>query len=364
MKMDKLGLEYKFSKNENTSSSYALCFAKFIEYLICKKINVSHEKLHKKIIYNLYKEKKKINKSFTRLSTNKNFMQLLCFSLSLLSLIKKDNSKEIKNIVRQVLPKNIKNFIENNKLCKGEARTGNISMFLAVILFYRNSYLKKDNSLDLWFKFHEKEMNKNGFWGNSSDHYLQFQNGYHQYEIFYFFKKKIKSDHVINMFNLILRTADTNFQFAPYFGGNSCYDYDAVFMLIYLCDIKKSLKKKIFNNLKKLQYVILNDINIDGGFSDSKFIRPRNFQNIFFQIKYLLSSKNFNIFFKRLRFFISLQRNKYNQISTQFQVKKRNWNESNLWDTWFRLLLIAKIDCFVNKKPLKWNFIKFPGLGS
>lgn len=60
MKIDKLGLEYKFSKNENTSSSYALCFAKFIEYLICKKINVSHEKLHKKIIYNLYKEKKLI----------------------------------------------------------------------------------------------------------------------------------------------------------------------------------------------------------------------------------------------------------------------------------------------------------------
>ena len=125
-----------------------------------------------------------------------------------------------------------------------------------------------------------------------------------------------------------------------------------------VCDEKKyiifssSIKNNSFssNSYNILNYSLNNSLQ--------KFL-TKPLVNNFLKSSFFSTVSDFNIFFKRLRFFISLQRNKYNQISTQFQVKKRNWNESNLWDTWFRLLLIAKIDCFVNKKPLKWNFIKF-----
>lgn len=360
--LDNDKLSYKFSKNDLVESPFALCFAKFIEMLLTNKIDCNHDKLYEKIIHNLKEKMRKNKDSGIKLITDKSFMQLLCFSLSLLSLISKNESSDVKKIINKILPKNTRNFIISNKLTSGEMQKGNLSMFYAIILYYKNLYIHKDDSIEIWFEEHEFSKNKNGFWGSGSDHYLQFQNGYHQYEIYYYFKKKINSSHEVNMYNLILKTLDKQNHFAPYYGGNSCYDYDAVFMLIFLSENQKRFKNNVYTILDKISENVIKEINIDGGFSDSKFIRPKNLNNLISQILFLLNSKNIYIFLKRLRFFITLQRKKYDKIETQFHNRKRDWSESNLWDTWFRVLLLAKIDNFKNNH--NWNFIKFPGLGS
>lgn len=361
--LDNTKLSYKFSVNDQYYSPYALCFSKFIEYLFNNKIECNHEKLYEKIVLNLKLKKKEILKKKIDLITDKSFMQLICFSLSLLSIINMLDRTELKNIINEILPEDLNNFFKKNKLTSGLPQKGNIAMFLGIILYYKNKFISEDSSLDIWFNLHDQSMNSNGFWGNENDYYLQFQNGYHQYELYHFFKKKIKIKHATKIYNIIKSTQDNNFQFAPYFGGNSCYDYDAVFMLIYISNIDLNLKEDINKILNKVLVATINDTNQDGGYSDSKFIRPKNLKNLSFQIKHIISSRKFNILFKRLRYFLALQRDNYNEISTHWHDRSRKWTESNLWDTWFRLLLIAKIDDFQNKDN-KWGFIKFPGLGS
>ena len=60
-------------------------------------------------------------------------------------------------------------------------------MFFAIFNIYANNYLKIDrsNQIKEWLEFNCNSINSNGFWGNDIKmNYTQFQNGYHQYEIF------------------------------------------------------------------------------------------------------------------------------------------------------------------------------------
>ena len=77
-------------------------------------------------------------------------------------------------------------------------------------------------------------MNRFGLWGDSNFlTYSMFQNGYHQYEIFEYLGIYIDKDMTISLIDELLNLRDQNGHFAPYLGGGSCYDYDAVHLLTY-----------------------------------------------------------------------------------------------------------------------------------
>ena len=59
--------------------------------------------------------------------------------------------------------------------------------------------------------------------------YLQFQNGYHQYEIFEYLEFQ-KVPWIVAAKNTLFMS-DRYGHFAPWPGGGACYDYDAIFML-------------------------------------------------------------------------------------------------------------------------------------
>ena len=99
-------------------------------------------------------------------------------------------------------------------------------------------------------------MNKNGFWGNEiKNPHLQFQNGYHQYEIFHFLGKSPNIQPMI-IENFVQSLSDRNGQFAPYPGGGGCYDYDAIFMICSYAEDQADDKLK-FLLLKTLNTIIL-----------------------------------------------------------------------------------------------------------
>ena len=58
-------------------------------------------------------------------------------------------------------------------------------MFLAINLLYLRDFLGIDTTQSIyeWTNYHLNSRNRFGFWGPNSFSYLQFQNGYHQYEI-------------------------------------------------------------------------------------------------------------------------------------------------------------------------------------
>ena len=67
---------------------------------------------------------------------------------------------------------------------------------------------------------------------------------------------------------------------------------------------------------------------------------------------------------ERLRQSVTLLRPKHNRIHTHWSQYSRRWNESDLWDSWFRMLTIARIDVALDpKKIVEWGFIDYPGIG-
>ena len=105
--------------------------------------------------------------------------------------------------------------------------------------------------------------------------------------------------------------------------------------------------------------------NKDGGFPENKLakagIRKFYLPQIFFILK-AISRKE--LFIERLKIFLSIHLPKNKFINTHWTKYSRKWNESDLWDTWFRLLAIARIEIFLDNKNLeKWNMINYPGIG-
>ena len=61
---------------------------------------------------------------------------------------------------------------------------------------------------------------------------------------------------------------------------------------------------------------------------------------------------------------LALQRSKHNRIRTHWSHYSREWGESNLWDSWFRMATVARIQCSLDPAALSsWGFIDYPGIG-
>ena len=308
-----------------------------------------------KFFYDLnYKKNKEIE-------FDKPFLQLLSFSLSCLEVINTLKSNPLSNIIDKVFcGKSVSEYLNNFGTFVGKPRSGNMAMFLAIVLEHKRNYLSinTDNSIEEWIDLHLRFINKNGFWGNPlKKPYLQFQNGYHQYEILRYFN--VAGNNWELAANHILKLQDKNSKFAPYPGGGGCFDLDAVFFLTnkFVSDfnyVQQSVE--FFNSTIKYQ-------NKDGGFCESNLLSDSCLKRLIklFEINHLRPFKyGFN---ERLFYSTRLIHPKHNRIKTHWTKYSRSWNESDLWDTWFRLLAIARIDKALNLELWNWKFPKYIGLG-
>lgn len=351
---------YKLT-TKSDSSPFALCFAVFLYQLIGCLNNIKSDFpfLSDQIAKEIYLLKKK-RERIVDLKTDKVFLQLLCFSLSSLYLLNSLKKYPLSDIVETVLPHNIEDHLKKIGAYDGVPQSGNLSMFTAILNIYGRDYLgmKNDDNINIWINGHLKHINKYGCWGKENITHLQFQNAYHQYEIFEFLK--IESPNILSAINLVKTIADKRGQFAPYYGGSGCYDYDAI---SFLTSPSYILESNDFELLATTVKTILHDQNKDGGFSESQFIRPRSLSKIKYGIKHVFSARG-SLQKERLKYFIALLLPKNDSINTHWSNYSRQWGESNLWDTWFRLLTLARIDTTIKKENLqRWGFINFPGIG-
>tara|TARA_X000000368_G_scaffold419094_2_gene422439 strand:+ start:9352 stop:10506 length:1155 start_codon:yes stop_codon:yes gene_type:complete len=354
--------EYSFTFGSE-SSPYALCFAIFGYNLLCEKelIINNDNLLTSKLIKNLKQKRKERINNKIKISTDKQYLQLLCFTLSCIKILKKENDVILKDEIEELIPENVGTSMKTQSVFECKGGTGNYAMFIAIILIYARDYLKIEchDKIDEWVNLHLKNMNPNSLWGqfNEISHH-QFQNGYHQYEILEYLKYDYPNEMLNNLEKINL-LADINGQFAPWPGGAACHDYDACFLL----SIKSSFNENDLKLFKIIISSILQNQNDDGGFCESHSIRPRTFHNIKLFLQHLYSVNKLT-FKERLRQFITLQRPKHDKIHSYVSNSPREWSESNLWDSWFRMMTIARLDCKVSPENFtNWGFIDFPGIG-
>jgi hypothetical protein len=206
-------------------SSYALCFAIF-GYRLMKAeevIDANREVWDRKLREGLTMLQVEREKAVL-LNQDKPYLQLLTFTLSALSVLGTLDRDPLYKTVIGLLPEDIETALRDANSLTGVARSGNQAMFLGVLLLHARDYLGIDTreEIKLWLALHLGAMNRFGFWGASSSmSHLQFQNGYHQYELFEY----LNSDGVpwATAAAAVASLADKEAHFAPYPGGGGCY---------------------------------------------------------------------------------------------------------------------------------------------
>jgi hypothetical protein len=343
-------------------SPYARCFVIFNKYLIKKFEWLEKRKQQLKYdlnidLYTLYNAK--INRNIDW-KYDKSFLQLFCFTLSALNILDAQLSDKNLAILKKILNFEIKEILKNKNVHKGDAGSGNHSMFYAIFNIYADEFLKLDRNKQIqeWLDFNINSLNSNGFWGiDRKMDYLQFQNGYHQYEIFEYLKLKKKSWNIAAKKTLMM--SDKLGHFAPWPGGGACYDYDAIFMLTskFVDDVGQN------NVLKTTLNTIVSEQNLDGGFCESIYMKNDllfKFSNV---IKHIILQPNH---LKIWSLFVNLNlfRYKHRNIVTHWSQTSRKWDESNAWDTFFRLSTIYRVCSRLNLKEQNlFKINNFPGIG-
>lgn len=294
---------------------------------------------------------------------SKGYRQLLTFSLSAMQLINALEECLLDDLVREQVPENIDSELAEMGCFEGRAGSGNQAMFLAIFLLHARDRLGMDtqSALDEWVELHLQHMNRFGFWGDDRFMtHLQFQNGYHQHEIFEYLG--VDNPKLSATLEAVRSLADDEGHFAPYPGGGGCYDYDAVFMLTPHGRIPDEATRVL---LERTAATLLAEQNPDGGFCESHRVRPRSWANLAGFARHVLSARgNPGAFRERLRYALTLQRPKHDRIHTHWSRYSRRWDESDLWDSWFRMLALARIDVALHPEHAEnWGFIDYPGIG-
>jgi|APSaa5957512535_1039671.scaffolds.fasta_scaffold29059_1 hypothetical protein len=319
-----------------------------------------------------YQDKKSgyfIPDSFDGDLNTKPVQQLTCFCLSALNILGTTPKYRFSFLKQWPRPEDVCNYLRETGCFSGRPTTGNMGMFLAIFLTYEYEKYKDETALDrlrLWFCEHEKTQNKStGFWGNSlrNRYYAGFQNAFHQYVVYNYWNRPVPC--YMEIVDNVLSIQDFDGHFAPIPGGGGCWDYDAADILIN-CGYKRGYRiKDVESALSRLFTAILKNQNNDGGFCESRK-RPLSIVHVLNNRKFIYSGYNSYLWYYRLKATTVASRRKSRIIETHWTRKGRIWDQSDLWDTWFRCLALAEISETIQlslNMEVQWGFHKHIGLG-
>jgi hypothetical protein len=343
-------------------TAYALCFGIFGLHLLGEIdfMRDRHEAWNHMLRHNLEIARNERSK-VAPLHRDKAYLQLLTFTLSALRILGTLQRDPVEGYVREVLPGNIEAELEQTGALRGIARSGNHAMFLAVLLLHARDYLGLNTQaqLDAWVSLHLDAINPLGFWGSQrSMSHLQFQNGYHQYEILEYLR--IRQTPWERAAESVSSLADDRGHYAPYPGGGGCYDYDAIFILTGAGAPTVARHREL---LLKTARSIVSEQNDDGGFAESRCVSPLSLETVSDIVRHGWRARG-AARFERLRLGLGLLRPKNRRIHTHWSHYSREWGESDLWDSWFRMLTLARIEVALDPPSVTaWGFIDYPGIG-
>lgn len=363
-----------FKMGENLGESiYSSCFALYIFNLFDQVASWSQEDCNRWINYiNSFQDKDSgffIPEDYRGDLNLKPVHQLTAFCLSALDIFGASPKYALKFLNQWQTSEEVKNYLKDRGCLDGLGTSGNTAMFLAIFFTYQYEKTREARFLNLintWFNLHDRTQNpRTGFWGNfdKTDPFLGFQNGLHQFVIYNYWKRPIQYNQQI--VDAVLNLQDPDGFFAPYPGGGGCYDYDAAHILIS-CGYKRNYRT---NDIKKtlllLKSSILENQNEDGGFCETRK-RPSSIIKTLSPdtLKFIFSNPNFYITLYKLKTTIRISRQ--NIINNHWTRIGRRWDQSDMWDTWFRCLTIAEISQILSNNSTQkynWKFLKTIGLG-
>lgn len=247
--------------------------------------------------------------------------------------------------------------------------SGNKAMFMGIFLIYdgiQGGAPMSLQALEAWFDWHDQHQNpETGFWGaGQRAHYIDGMGGaYHQYLIYNYMKRPINYAERIVDRTLFLQQPDGTY--SPFQGGMTCYEMDAVDILVQMYLRNDYRREDIRVALRRVLMGTLRTQNPDGGFCWGRY-RPWNLQEYRRLITDFSRHRSFYYWYRNWRAAVVTQLRRKPKLKTGWTSQARDWSESSVFDTWFRSLTIAEICCVLTDMPyagFPWKFLSVPGLG-
>lgn len=274
----------------------------------------------------------------------RNRLQLTCFCLSALGILGAGPKFPLKYLDEFKSAQDIDSYLHCRNVHMGARGSGNKAMFLGIALSYeyeRTREKRFGELLDAWFEFHDRHQNANGFWGSTREdlYYHGFQNALHQLVVYDYWNRPLGRQEKMVDTIIALQGPDGHFDMTP--GGSACMDYDAIHFLANVLCWMDCRKSEVTATLRKAFYSLIANQNSDGGFCQSR-AKPKRLGDLIRQAPYYFKGNNPYLWYYRLRKAVGVMM-RPDQITTGWVPEARRWDQSNLWDTWFRLLAMAVI---------------------
>jgi hypothetical protein len=282
-------------------------------------------------------------------------LQKICFALSVLYGYDKTGIVTQPILAHLTKPAQIYGLLELYGVSKNSPGSGNLSMFVGVLAYHQLQQTGDGRYLREWLEYHKQLRNSLGLWG-SGPLYLQVQNGYHQYELISYLGLANVPPQLSTHIEAVLSAHGC---FSPFPGGDSCFDYDAIFFLNPVSLSNKSLLNSLRNNLMGMYLG-------SGRFSENRLVRPRLtfLKNV---VRHqLLRFPTLAERLCHLKWSLALMAPKHSSRRNQFNNFVRyTWYEGDLWSAYFRLLAIARLTNYIDpNNQFGFKFARFPGVGS
>jgi hypothetical protein len=366
MKAVEGGFDYNFSPTSG-SSLFTSCFALYILDLFRETCMISEEeKLGWAKYINSFQRKEDglfYPRPIFHPDKERAVFQATSFCLSALKMLGYGPRYPLSIVNKWRKKESVEDYLLQRGCHLGAGGSGNKAMFQAIFLTHEYER-KKDpellNSINVWFDFHNRHQNHNGYWGNGSrgQLYKGMQNAFHQYVVYEYWDREYPRLDIIT--HAVLKLQDKKGFFSDLPGGSSCKDYDSLhFLLSGHHDGKVIAEGALINAIEAIK----TRWNKDGGFCENP-VRPYGAKTFPGLLYFIITGKNHEIRVTRAK---EVAR----EIIKPKKYKSRNWvetphpwAESTLWDTWFCCMSIAEVLChFTSDNFEKFKFPDHIGIG-
>ncbi|MCW8965806.1 MAG: hypothetical protein OQK82_03835 [Candidatus Pacearchaeota archaeon] len=361
MAVDEKQIKYKFSKNSG-DSLFSSCFALFILDLFKETDNLSErQKIDWSDYINSFQKKEDglfYPEPIYHHDKERAVYQVTSFCLSALSILEKKPRYRLAVVDKWRSPECVEKYLSERGCHLGMGGSGNKAMFQAIFLTHEYEETADETlkqSINAWFAFHDKHQNEFGFWGKSGRLYYGVQNAFHQFVIYDYWNRTYHK--IEKIVETIRHIQGKDGHFSPIPGGNTCKDYDAIHFLT--CSEFDQSRRVIFDKIKKAMFLCQNN---DGGFCENK-LKPIKLIKLPYLLSFAFNGYNSALTKYRITS-IAKELLKAKKLKQRKWVKEgQPWNESTLWDTWFRMLTMAEISVCLDHNLSDFRFHKHIGLG-
>lgn len=270
--------------------------------------------------------------------------QLTAFAVSALALLGAAPRHPLRFIAQWQSQAQLEAYLDRLPWHAPSTISGNQAMFVGILLTYDGSFLEQRRSLealDVWFDWHDRHSRPtSGFWnaGRMADWYIGMVGAAHQYVLYHFFDRQ--PPHLERAVDHVLAMQLPDGRFWPLIGSGSCYELDAVQILLVGHKRLPHRREAIAQACRRAAQVVLASRNADGGFCWAKR-RWFDWRDMAAMLT-ATPSRRANLWLLERQIMGHLRR-RSEKRATVWARGVHAVDESSLFDTWFRLLTLAKI---------------------